>query len=128
MSDAVGGRGIRCQIGRTSLRSCFTGQLRSSTASWYRALHVSQRADALHWIVHWSCALLRFFSISIATMFVHLVVPRFVSVCWRLMLQKQYLEFCVGGGALMILMFFFRDLLLWMSFALSYFFVVLTYS
>ena len=26
MSDAVGGRGIRCQIGRTSLRSCFTGQ------------------------------------------------------------------------------------------------------
>ena len=122
MSDAVGGRGIRCQIGRTSLRSCFTGQLRSSTASWYRALHVSQRADALHWIVHWSCALLRFFSISIATMFVHLVVPRFVSVCWRLILQKQYLEFCVGGGALMILMFFFRDLLLWMSFALSYFF------
>ena len=82
-------------------------QLRSSTASWYRALHVSQRADASHWIVHWSSALLRSFSISIATMFVHLVVPRFVSVCWRLMLQKQYLEFCVGGGALMILMFFF---------------------
>ena len=26
MSDAVVGRGIRCQIGRTSLRSCFTGQ------------------------------------------------------------------------------------------------------
>ena len=26
MSDAVGGRGIRCQIGRTSLRSCFTGR------------------------------------------------------------------------------------------------------
>ena len=26
VSDAVGGRGIRCQIGRTSLRSCFTGQ------------------------------------------------------------------------------------------------------
>ena len=26
MSDAVGGRGIGCQIGRTSPRSCFTGQ------------------------------------------------------------------------------------------------------
>ena len=100
-------------VGRQKLRKIATMfahlclQLRSSTASWYRALHVSQRADALHWIVHWSSALLRFFSISIATMFVHLVVPRFVSVCWRLMLQKQYLEFCVGGGALMILMFFF---------------------
>ena len=34
-----------------------------------------------------------------------------------LMLQKQYLEFCVGGGALLILLFFFCDLLLWMSFA-----------
>ena len=26
MSDAVGGRGIGCQIGRTSPWSCFTGQ------------------------------------------------------------------------------------------------------
>ena len=26
MSDAVGGRGIGCRIGRTSPRSCFTGQ------------------------------------------------------------------------------------------------------
>ena len=35
-----------------------------------------------------------------------------------LMLQKQYLEFCIGGGALW----------LWMSFVLFFFFVVVTYS
>ena len=34
-------------------------QLRSSTASWYRAYFVSQRADALHWIVHF-CDFLAF--------------------------------------------------------------------
>ena len=69
-------------------------QLRSSTASWYRAYFVSQRADALHWIVRWSwywawsCALLRFFSISIATMFAHLCLqlrsPSGAALCERL--------------------------------------------
>ena len=69
-------------------------QLRSSTASWCRAYFVSQRADALHWIVRWSwywawsCALLRFFSISIATMFAHLCLqlrsPSGAALCERL--------------------------------------------
>ena len=80
-----------CSISIATMFAHLCLQLRSSTASWCRAYFVSQRADALHWIVRWSwywawsCALLRFFSISIATMFAHLCLqlrsPSGKSVC-----------------------------------------------
>ena len=83
-----------CSISIATMFAHLCLQLRSSTASWCRAYFVSQRADALHWIVRWSwywawsCALLRFFSISIATMFAHLCLqlrsPSGAALCERL--------------------------------------------
>ena len=91
-------------------------QLRSSTASWYRALHVSQRADASHWIVHWSSA--HFHCNYVCAPSGAALCERLLAIdaaeailgilCWRRSFNDPYV--------------FFRDLLLWMSFALSYFF------
>ena len=57
-------------------------QLRSSTASWYRAYFVSQRADALHWIVRWTWTALRKWAAisgAICTMVLSLVLCDFLA-------------------------------------------------